>query len=281
MCLLIVLSRLHPDAPLVVAANRDEFLNRPATPMTVLQDHDPRVLGGRDEVAGGTWLAVNDAGVVAGLTNQPNPAGRDPSKRSRGELPLVLARHRHAGAAVAEFVARTRPSDYNAAWLLVGDQRSLYALDLGGDDEVGVEELGPGLHILENRPHHEASPKVQRVRALLEPVTAWRGGDLAPNLARVLSDHVRPPDPPEPDVEPVRPAETLAACVHADGYGTRSASIVVVPGREVGRPLVQYVDGPPCRSARQDAGALWQAPAPDATSRSRTGCPGGDRQPAA
>ena len=46
--------------------------------------------GGRDLMAGGTWLAVNDHGVVAGLTNKPAEEGRDPSKRSRGEIPLAL-----------------------------------------------------------------------------------------------------------------------------------------------------------------------------------------------
>ncbi len=52
MCLLVVLSRTHPDFPLVVAANRDELFERPALPMTVLRDAGPRILGGVDELAG-------------------------------------------------------------------------------------------------------------------------------------------------------------------------------------------------------------------------------------
>src|SRR5947207_1661505 len=94
VCLLIVLSRLRDDIPLVVAANRDELFERPAIPMTVLQDRGPRIVGGRDEKAGGTWLAVNEFGIVAGLTNRPTLDGPDPSKRSRGELPLACAQHR-------------------------------------------------------------------------------------------------------------------------------------------------------------------------------------------
>src|SRR5262245_12365665 len=66
MCLLIVQSRVHRDAPLVVAANRDELLARPAISMTVLE---PGIVGGRDLLAGGTWLALNRQGVFAGLTN--------------------------------------------------------------------------------------------------------------------------------------------------------------------------------------------------------------------
>ena len=94
MCLLVVLSRMDSDAPLVMAANRDERSDRPALAATVLVPSGPRVLGGRDTLAGGTWLALNEHSLVTGLTNRPSPTGRDPSKRSRGELPLGLARHR-------------------------------------------------------------------------------------------------------------------------------------------------------------------------------------------
>jgi len=113
VCLLIVLSRTHPDLPLVVGANRDELFERPAVPMTVLRERDPRILGGRDELAGGTWLAVNEHGVVAGLTNRPMPDGRDLTKRSRGDLPLFLAEHTSAADAAAAATATLRPSGYN------------------------------------------------------------------------------------------------------------------------------------------------------------------------
>ena len=130
MCLLMVVSRLDPGVPLVVGANRDERLDRPATAVTVLRESAPRLLGGRDEEAGGTWLAVNEHGVVAGLTNRPSPEGRDPAKRTRGELPLALAAHRDAPSAAADFAARFSPDDYNPAWLLVGDRASLFAIDM-------------------------------------------------------------------------------------------------------------------------------------------------------
>src|SRR5438445_612545 len=84
--------------------------SRPAIPMTVLQEARPRILSGRDELAGGTWLAVNDAGVVAGLTNRPMNGQRDPTKRSRGELPLALVQHESAAAAVDAFVRAFRPA---------------------------------------------------------------------------------------------------------------------------------------------------------------------------
>ena len=122
MCLLIAMSGVVADAPLIVAANRDERLDRPAVPMTVLREHGPRILGGRDELAGGTWLAVNEYGVVAGLTNQPSANGRDPTKRSRGELPLAFAGYATAAEAVAAVAETLDAAAYNPCWMLVGDR---------------------------------------------------------------------------------------------------------------------------------------------------------------
>ena len=132
MCLLIAMSGVVADAPLIVAANRDERLDRPAVPMTVLRDRGPRILGGRDELAGGTWLAVNEHGVVAGLTNQPSVSGRDPSKRSRGELPLAFASYATAAEAVAAVTTTLNPADYNPCWMLVGDRSSLFFIGIAG-----------------------------------------------------------------------------------------------------------------------------------------------------
>src|SRR5256885_585831 len=93
MCLLSVTHGVVPGMPLSVAANRDERRARPTVPMTRLEGAGTSlaILGGRDEVGGGTWLATNEAGVVAGLTNPPPPDGPDTAKRSRGEPPLAPA----------------------------------------------------------------------------------------------------------------------------------------------------------------------------------------------
>ena len=104
--------QLVPDAPLIVAANRDERTDRPAVAMTLLRRKQvsPRVLGAdRDELAGGTWLAVNEYGVIAGLTNQPSATGRDPAKRSRGELPLAFTGYADAARAVDAVCASIDP----------------------------------------------------------------------------------------------------------------------------------------------------------------------------
>ncbi len=235
MCLLAVIHKSHPDAPLIVAANRDEMLDRPAIAMTVLREAAPRIVGGRDELAGGTWLAINHHGVVAGLTNLPSPGGRDGSKRSRGELPLLLAGFESAKEAVEEFTRRISPRAYNPCWILAGDGRDLYYLDVTGD-AVGVTALPPGVHVLENRPLDASSPKAAEVKLLVKDALSLRGEDLVRELSGILGSHDVPAGA---DDDPRRPRETYAPCVHAGPYGTRSSTIVI-------GDRILYTDGPPC-----------------------------------
>jgi uncharacterized protein with NRDE domain len=271
VCLLIALSRTIPGTPLLVAANRDELYARPAEPITVLRGERPRILGGRDEVAGGTWLAVNSAGVLAGLTNQPS-ASRDAAKRSRGELPLAFAAYSDAATAVAEVCGRLDPADYNPCWLLVGDRQSLFSIDLTAGPRPAVQELPPGSYVLENAPLRRESAKQQRVAGLVDAALAAAGGRAeAAALATVLRDHepAAGPQPRLPDGLP-RPAEMSAACVHTPQYGTRSAMIVSVPSD--GLPEVQVAAGPPCTAELLDRTGLWTSPVPAVAA-----VPGGSR----
>jgi uncharacterized protein with NRDE domain len=260
VCLLIALSRTVPGTPLLVAANRDELYARPAEPITVLRGEAPRILGGRDEVAGGTWLAVNAAGVLAGVTNQPS-ARRDATKRSRGELPLLFAAYPDAATAVAEVVGRLDPADYNPCWLLVGDRHTLFSIDLTGGPRPVVQELPPGTYVLENAPLRRESAKQRRVAALVGAALAAEGGiGPAARLATVLRDHqpAAGPQPGPPGGLP-RPAEISAACVHTERYGTRSAMVVSVPAD--GLPQVQVAVGAPCSTPLLDQVGLWSSPA--------------------
>jgi uncharacterized protein with NRDE domain len=250
VCLLIALHRVRPDEPLVVAANRDELYARPARAMERLGEA-PRVVGGRDELAGGTWLAVSERGLVAGLTNLPAPSGRDPSKRSRGELPLALARAADAASAVEAFRRAVRPADYNPAWILVGDRDALFYLDLTSA-ALGVRALAPGLHVLENRPLEAPSPKADAVRAALLGIEALPRDLMLARLASVLANHEVPPGAGAG----ARPPATEAPCVHTGPYGTRSSTLVMV-GHE-GPPLVRFTDGPPCTTPFVDATRLFE-----------------------
>jgi uncharacterized protein with NRDE domain len=254
VCLLVVASRVVPAWPLVVAANRDERVDRPAVAAGLLRTDPYRTVGGRDVLAGGTWLAVNDRGVVAGLTNRPLPDGRDPAKRSRGEIPLALTAAADAASAVGAFTSSYEAGRYNPCWVLVGDRTSLYLLDLTGDDdgdgdgEIGVRALPPGVHVLENVAYGEPSTKVDRVHRLLAGrLGAAAAGDPFVALAGVLRDH------DVTDLTRSRP-EVSACCVHAGDYATRSSLLVRVPTDPAAVPDVRASDGPCCEHLLVDVG---------------------------
>jgi uncharacterized protein with NRDE domain len=261
MCLLVVASRIVPDEPLIVGANRDEVLDRPSTAVTVLSAGPPRVIGGRDELSGGTWLAVNRDGVCAGLTNQPLGDAKDPTKRSRGELPLAAARCSTAREGVQQLEREFDPAEYNGAWLLVGDSTALWFVDFTGARVVAVE-LPPGIHVLENRSVDTPSAKVDLVRDGLGHVAGASGGSgpgagpdgdaVEAAFRRVLSDHRIP----EGDERP-----NSGNCVHLDGFGTRSSCVVRVRAGAgdgaVPAPRMWVADGPPCTTSYADVSALW------------------------
>jgi len=251
VCLLVVAWRVTAD-PLVVGANRDERTDRPATAVTVLRAADPRILGGRDLAAGGTWLAVNEHGVVAGLTNRPLPEGRDPTKRSRGLLPLLAAARPSAEASVAALLDEVDPAEFNPGWLLVGDRSSLFAVSIDGDRPT-AEPLPPGIHVLENHPPGAPSAKAAHVRRLLGTLSGCGPTDgLTGRLRSVLADHSRPDPLPEG-----RPPFVASACVHGDEYGTRSSALVTVPADCSRLPSLAVADGPPCRTPFHLADELW------------------------
>jgi uncharacterized protein with NRDE domain len=216
------------------------------------------MLGGRDELAGGTWLAVNEHGVVAGLTNRPSLGGRDPTKRSRGELPLLLAKHRSATAAVADLMRSVRPGDYNPAWLLVGDRHSLYYVELAASDTPAIRRLGPGIHVLENVSLGTASPKVDRVCSSIATASA-AGRPLWSLLPSILADHTVASTGHEwtGHGDTARSPATLAPCVHTKDYGTRSATLVRVSLNPEDRPEMLVAAGPPCTAPFVDVTRHW------------------------
>ena len=252
MCLLVFAWQVDAEFPLMVGANRDEMLGRPALAVDTLHEDGPRILGGRDLLAGGTWLAVNEHGLVAGLTNRPSPGGRDLAKRSRGLLPLMAAGHRRAEDGVDELVRQVRPGAFNPAWLLVGDRDSLFYVELGVDEAPDVRRLAPGIHVLENVPLGGSSPKVDRVRHLLDAATET-GRSLWTALPALLGDHT------VPDAVDLsqRDGDAFTICMHLDGYGTRSAALVRVSAAPEEGPGMWVADGPPCRSPFDDAGGRW------------------------
>jgi uncharacterized protein with NRDE domain len=157
MCLIVVGLGATPRYPLLVAANRDEQHARPTRAAAWWLD-SPEILGGRDELAGGTWLAIDRRGRLAAVTNirDGQPRGE---VRSRGALAAEFL----AGAETAErYAARaSRDGDrYGPFNLLLFDGTELHY----ASNRARAIRLAPGLHALSNAPREHDWPKVASAR---------------------------------------------------------------------------------------------------------------------
>jgi hypothetical protein len=160
MCTVIVASA--PKWPLLLAANRDEMLDRPWQPPASHWPDQPDVIGGLDTLAGGTWLALNRAGVVATVLNRVGSLGPAQGKRSRGELPLLALRHPSAERA-ADALAGLDARQWRSFNLVVADRTGRFFLRGTGEGKVTAEPLPPGLHMITaHDPDDLASPRVSR-----------------------------------------------------------------------------------------------------------------------
>ncbi len=251
MCTLALFSRVLPGLPLVVAANRDEFLARPTSPPGLLHD-SPAIFGGRDLVAGGTWLCVAEGGLVVGVLNRRTGEPPDPAKLSRGALCVELAHCASAGEA-ARRLAEIPEAAHNPFNLLVADAESAFV----GQNRRGgtvVEELAPGTHLLTNLDLNDATcPRISHSSrhfvAVGERFTVDRDrGRLLSGLREVLSDHLTAVDDRQP---------TDQICIHTERYGTRSSTVVLEDDER--RLELFHADGPPCRFPHQRLRLPWEA----------------------
>ncbi len=257
MCTLIILNRVHRQLPVVIAANRDEYHTRAATPPRLISS-EPPVLAGRDERGGGTWLGVTARGRFVGLTNQRTGRVAEPGRRSRGQLVLDLLRTDDADA-MARLLESLAPGDVAACNILFGSaDEGLRVAYLGRSDDVVVEPVAEGIHVLPNdRLDSVGFTKVSRARELVGASAAdlaWPA--LQERLAHLLADHRQPPlrevpRRPPGSLMPRRLVRRLdALCVHTFIYGTRSSSIVALEPGRVARYV--FADGPPCRASFED-----------------------------
>jgi uncharacterized protein with NRDE domain len=224
MCLLLLAVGALEGVPLVVAANRDEFLARPTAPADFWPER-PEVLAGRDLAAGGTWLGVTTSGRFAALTNYRDPAAHRGTAASRGGLVSGFL----ASVDVAEdhLAAVARDAErYNPFNMVAGDASALFWLS----SRTGrVEQVGRGVHGLSNHLLDTPWPKVARGRERLAALLA-RGVPEPEDLFRLLTDAERFPDHELPQTGVGLQWERVlsSAFIEAAGYGTRSSTVLLV-----------------------------------------------------
>lgn len=146
MCLLVLQFRTFAEAPVLIAANREEYFDRPAHAPAVQAGH-PRVLCGLDARAGGTWLGVNQHGLVVGVTNRLRTQLPD-RPRSRGLLCRELLNCSTAAEAGQLAVTELESGNYAGANFLCVDAH--HAMVVQYAEDLRVVELPPGLHLMTN-----------------------------------------------------------------------------------------------------------------------------------
>jgi uncharacterized protein with NRDE domain len=240
MCLILAALDWHPDYALVVAANRDEFYDRPTASAAFWAEH-PRILGGRDLRAGGTWLAIDRKGRFAAVTNYRQGEREPAAPRSRG---LLVSDYLVADIDARTHVARVEreAASYNGFNLLAGDARELRWFS---NREGRPRLLEPGIYGLSNHLLDTPWPKVTASKSALQALLGGGRADLAPGLFALLSDRTPALDQSLPRTGIGLAWERLlsSAFIASAEYGTRSSTVVLI-GRDGAVTFVERSFGP-------------------------------------
>ncbi len=222
MCLILFAYQAHPEYPLIVAANRDEFYDRP-TARVAWWAEERGLLAGKDLLAGGTWMGVHRAGRFAAITNYREPGKVIAGAPSRGDL---VASYLAEGGEPAAYLRdlSARGGQYNGFNLLTGDENRLYYYS----NRAGASQaLAPGLYGLSNHLLNTPWPKIQKGKTRLAQVLA--GPFSAEDLFDLLRDRDTAPDHQLPDTGVTMEWERMlsAMFIQSPVYGTRVSSVLM------------------------------------------------------
>jgi len=225
MCLILLAYDSHPTCRVVLAANRDEYYDRPTKPLAFWDDI-PDILAGRDLKRNGVWLGVTRTGRIAAITNYREPFLRLENAPSRG----LLVSDFLAGMESPEHYLddiKTNGHRYNGFNLLIGDRSGLFYYSNMGSS---IQKLTPGLYGLSNHLLDTPWPKIEKGKAALETLLDEKGEIDLEGVFRILADRSYPPDDQLPNTGVDRDWERVLSplFIASPTYGTRSSSVVIV-----------------------------------------------------
>lgn len=218
----------HPDWPLLIAANRDEFHNRASSPAAPWADH-PALIAGRDLVAGGTWLGWTRPGRFGFLTNYREPGHPPPPHApSRG----ALVRDFLIGGDTPESYLQgilTHARDWAGFNLIVGDPQGVWYLS-NRDPAGAVRRLRSGQHVLSNHLLDTPWPKATRLRACLDALEPGQWAADPDSVLSALRDTTQAPEGDLPDTGLEHEFERLLSSpfIVSPDYGTRCSTVIAM-----------------------------------------------------
>lgn len=236
MCLIALAWRMHPRYRLILAANRDEFHARPTLPLAEWQDA-PQVIGGRDALHGGSWLALRGRRLAA-VTNVRRPPEQD--GRSRGELVADFVRS-DADATAAMQMLANEATQYRPFNLLVHDAGTLAFAsnrpDAANEPGFAMHTLDPGIHGVSNGALDAPWPKTEMLMTRLgdwiassaAELPADNATDLEPLFAALADTAIAADDRlPDTGIGLERERFLSPAFIAHATYGTRAGTVVLI-----------------------------------------------------
>lgn len=221
MCSIILLNGVVADAPIVLGANRDERYDRPARPPAIVEQN-PTVVAPLDEQAGGTWIGVNEYGLLVALANRDR--GPEPT-RSRGWLVREALRCETVEDAEIRVKSLLEQEQYYGCYVLLVDPT--VARIVAWDGAVTVRTLNPGTHVVVNEGFEDV-PAAQTVKEAISPPATDTAKEWRSSLQTTLRNHDR------------------GICVHRERSGTCSSSVITWDNDDMLTYL--FADGPPCET---------------------------------
>ena len=236
MCTLVFAWQVF-DEPLVVAANRDERLDRDSNPPAV-RDWGASVVAPTDTQAGGTWIGYNEHGVFVAITNRWTDADLA-GEHSRGLLVRDALGEQSAEDAARLVEGAVETDEYQGFNLVLADAEA--AVYFEWDGQLAVTNLNPGVHVVVNvgadgvyripsfrqDPAERQAANADRLARDLQPEPGEDAASWLDRTATAISDH------------------DYGVCIHEDRFGTRSSSLLVLGDDR----RYRFADGPPCETA--------------------------------
>jgi len=239
MCLIVFAYNVHPSYRLVLAANRDEFYERPSSPAGFWKDH-PRMLAGRDLKSGGTWLGITKDGRFAAVTNYRDPSSLKNAAPSRGSL---VSNYLTGRQKIENYLRKIseQAAQYNGFNLLAGDNDALFVFSSRGQKQ----KLKPGLYGLSNHLLDTPWPKIKRAKKMMKAAMDEKGAALEEALFALLADRRVPPDEKLPATGIGLEWERLLSTIFIESpiYGTRSSTILLIGKNRRVRFVERVFDG--------------------------------------
>lgn len=224
MCIILLAHQAHDEYPLILAANRDEFYERP-TAQAHFWKTAKSTLAGRDMERGGTWLGVAMSGRIAAVTNYREPGVKVNEAASRG---LLVSDFLAGDEQPADYLSKLSPraSLYNGFNLVVGCVGKLYYFSNRGGHP---QEIAAGVHGLSNHLLNTPWPKVLRGQKALAKVIEGGGSLSIEDIFKVLADDARAVDEDLPETGVGLELERMLSplFITSPVYGTRSSTVVL------------------------------------------------------